>query len=70
MAYDKDKIAKELTETALGKAYHGNALYVAQGIPVITEDDKWVLQRWLDGSQVASDTWRLQELAMRIECDA
>lgn len=67
MAYDKAQIAKELTATALGKAYYGNALYVARDIAGLTDDDRRVLQRYLDGSQVATDAWALQAIAMRVD---
>jgi hypothetical protein len=67
--YDKDQIAKELSATASGAGYYGNALFVAMDIPVLTDEEKWVLCRWLDGSQVATDSHRLQDIAIKIRCD-
>lgn len=66
MTYDTKRIAKELTATALGNAYYGNALYVARDIPGVTDDDRLVLQRYLEGSQVATDSLRLQEIAIQL----
>ena len=68
--YDKIQIAKELIATALGEAYHGNALYVAKDIPVLTDDERWVIFRWLNGSQVATDSMRLQDISHKIAADA
>lgn len=36
--YGPEQIARELSETALGNAYFGNALYVAQDFPGLTTD--------------------------------
>lgn len=68
--YGPKQIAKELMATALGKAYYGNALYVAKDIPALTDEDRWVLQRWLDGAQVKNDWRELQLIAHKIACDA
>jgi hypothetical protein len=73
MPYDKSQIAKELTATALGESYFGNALYVARDIPCLTDDDRQVLSRWLDGSHATSsgsDRFLLQDIAIRISDDA
>lgn len=67
MTYDKKQIAAELTETALGNAYHGNALRVAKDLPGVTAEDRSVLDRWATGSQVATDGWALQRIALRIQ---
>jgi hypothetical protein len=67
--YDKNQIAKELSATASGASYCGNALFVAIGIPILTDEERWVLCRWLDGSQVATDSHRLQDIAIKIRCD-
>lgn len=68
--YGPKQIARELTDTALGKAYYGNALYVALGIPILNDDERWVLQRWLDGNQCENDWRELQMIANKIACDA
>lgn len=73
MAYDEYKIAKELTATALGESYFGNALYVARDLPCVTDDDRIVLNRWLDGSSATkdgADGFRLQDIAIRIRIAA
>lgn len=63
MKYDAIKIANELNATALGEAYHGNALYVARDIPCVTKNDVQCLNKWLNGTNTASDGWRLQEIS-------
>ncbi len=65
--YSRHQISVELTETALGKAYHGKALYAAMDIDGMTYDDIWLLRRYLDGSQEATDMYDLQELAIWID---
>jgi hypothetical protein len=64
------EIARCLTATALGQAYYGDALDDATRLPILTDDERFVLYRWLDGSQVSNDTRELQMIAMRISCDA
>lgn len=68
--YSPKQIARELMATALGEAYHGNALYVAKDIPVLTDEERWVLLRWLDGSQCGSDWRELQMIAQKVAADA
>jgi hypothetical protein len=66
MSYDAFQIAKELNATALGESYYGNALYVARDIPCVTHNDVQCLNRWLNGTNTASDGWRLQEISSYI----
>jgi hypothetical protein len=66
MSYNAFQIAKELNATALGESYHGNALYVARDIPCVTHNDVQCLNRWLNGTNSASDGWRLQKIAGEI----
>lgn len=66
MPYDKKQIGKELVETVLGNAYHGNALYVAMDIPALAEDERCVVQRWLKGAQRGTDHVALQHIAKKI----
>lgn len=66
MKYGAIKIANELNATALGEAYHGNALYVACDIPCVTKNDVQCLNKWLNGTNTASDGWRLQEISSYI----
>lgn len=68
--YSPKQIARELMATALGEAYHGNALYVAKDIPVLTDEERWVLLRWLEGSQCKNDWRELQMIAHKIAADA
>ena len=68
--YGPKQIARELIATALGKAYYGNALYVAKDIPVLTDEERWVIYRWLDGSQCGMDHVELQHIANKIAADA
>lgn len=64
--YGNHKIAGELIATALGDAYFGNALYVAKDIPGLTEDDRQVILRFLDGTNGGTDHVKLQDIANRI----
>lgn len=66
MQYDKHQIAKELIDTALGNSYYGNALYVTKDIPILTDDERWVIQRWLSGFQCKTDHVELQHIAHKI----
>lgn len=70
MAYDKYQIAKELIKTALGEAYFGNALYVAKDIPVLTDEERYVILRYLEGTEVGADPVELQRIAHKIARDA
>lgn len=67
MSYDAIAIANELNSTALGESYRGNALYVARDIPCVTHNDVQCLNRWLNGTNTASDGWRLQEISSYIK---
>lgn len=69
MPYGPTQIARELTDTALGNAYFGNALYVAQDIPGLTTHERLVIKRWLDGSQRGTDWRELQMIANKIGAD-
>ena len=68
--YGPKQIARELIATALGQAYYGNALYVAQDIPVLTDEERWVIYRWLEGTQCGTDHVELQHIANKIAADA
>ena len=73
--YDNYQIAKELIATALGEAYYGNALYVALDIPVLTDEERYCIMRYLDGTACASkvhsmDHVELQHIAHKIAADA
>ena len=63
MTQDLYAIAKQLDETAQGISYHGNALDVARGLPCVTANDVQCLNKWLHGTNTASDGFRLQEIA-------
>ena len=67
--YGPKQIAQELMATALGQAYYGNALYVAKDIPLLTDEERWVLCRWLDGTQCETDGFELQRVALKIAVD-
>ena len=66
--YDEARIARELRITASGQSYYGNALYVALDIPCIMAslEHKIAIQRYLRGTQSATDHIRLQEAAIMI----
>ena len=66
MKYSAKKIANELTKTALGESYYGNALYVALDFPCLDKADKLCLHRWLNGSNSGIDHVSLQDIAVRI----
>lgn len=68
--YDHKQIAKELLATARGEVYHGNALYVAKDIPILTDEERWVVYRWLDGFQVENDKRELELIAIHMLADA
>jgi len=67
MKYDNKKIAKELYATAQGDSYYGNALYTALDFPFITRNDRECLFRYLNGSELLSDRFRLQDIAILIQ---
>ena len=64
--YNSAKIAKELQATADGNSYYGNALYVALDHPEATKNDKQMIMRYLYGSELLADRFRLQDLAIKI----
>ena len=66
MAYDEKQIAHELDQTALGHSYYGNSLYVALDMPVADKADKEMLHRYLHGSELLTDRYVLQQLAIKI----
>lgn len=70
MAYDSQQIARELMDTSLGSAYHGNALYVAKGIAILSDEDRSILDKWLTGKNVAADGWALQQISMKVAGNA
>jgi hypothetical protein len=75
MAYDNKQIARELIATALGEAYCGNALYVAKDIPILTDEERYCIFRYLDGTACVSkihsmDHVELQHIAHKIAADA
>lgn len=70
MKYDKKQIARELIDTALGKAYYGSALYAAKDIPVLTDEERLVVLRYLEGAQCGMDYIELQCIAHKISADA
>lgn len=65
-AYDHEKIADELYFTAMGHAYHGNALRAAKDFSFLTGEDRSVLDRYATGKQGGVDHVRLQEIASLI----
>lgn len=65
--YGLKQIAKELTATALGDAYYGNALRVAKDLPGLTDPDRALLDRYATGTQSGTDHVCLQVLASQIE---
>lgn len=67
MKYDTQRIAYELTETALGNSYYGNALRVAKDLPELTQEDRSVLDRYATGIQTHTDSRSLQEIASKIK---
>lgn len=64
--YNLLKIADELDETALGKKYNGNALYVARDLPCVTNNDVDVLNRFLWSNTIETDHCKLQQIAIYI----
>ena len=65
--YTPQKISEELTKTALGESYYGNALYVAMDFPCVNDDDKRCLHRYMHGSELNTDHVKLQEIALKIQ---
>lgn len=66
MTYDLKAISKELTQTALGQAYYGNALRVAKDIPQVTPEERSVLDRFATGAANAADGFALQDIAIKL----
>jgi hypothetical protein len=66
--YDDEQIARELTATAEGRAYYGNALYVAQDMPqiVCSLEHRAAIKRYLVGNTESADHIRLLEAALMI----
>ena len=67
--YGLEEISKELIETASGKAYHGNALYVSQDIKTLTEEERLVIRWWLNNKDnVHSDVikYELHQIALKL----
>ena len=66
--YDAEQIAQELAITAEGRAYYGNALYVAQDMPEIVSslEHRAAIKRYLEGKTIATDHIRLHEAAAMI----
>jgi len=63
MSYGLQRIASEIEDTALGRAYYGNSIYVARDLPFLTEEEVRELSAALDGE---INSWRLQEIANKI----
>lgn len=66
MTYNAKQIANELFDTACGIAFYGKALRVAKDSPVVTDDDRAVLNRYAAGLNAGPDYIRLQEIAIKI----
>ena len=64
--YDNRSIAAELTKTATGEAYYGNALYVIKDFPDLTDEEQECIGRWLTGSQRGTDHVTLQGIANKV----
>ena len=60
-------IAKCITDTALGRSYHGEALRDAKKLPGMAANDIALLDRWMTGNQTGVDHVALQYLANRLE---
>lgn len=67
--YNLNQIAKELSKTALGESYYGSALYAVKDLPCLTDKERWMVSRWLNGSQCVCDSFDLQRLAIRLVAD-
>ena len=66
LTYSPEQIADELTKTALGESYHGNALYVAMDFPCVSAEDIPCLTRYMHGSITSTDHVKLQQIANKI----
>jgi hypothetical protein len=64
--YRRKQNAAELRATALGEAYHGNALRVAKDIPGVTDKDRSLLDACMTRGIDFDMRMRLQDLAIRI----
>ena len=65
--YTNKTIANELRKTALNESYYGNALLVALDFPLLSQEQRNVLRRYLNGTALCMDHIGLQEIAMAIE---
>lgn len=64
--YGLKQIAAELLATAMGEAYHGNALRVAKDIHGVTAEDRSLLDACMTRAIDFNMRMRLQDLAIRI----
>lgn len=66
MSYTKEQVVRDLEDIARGKGYYRVALCVAHSLRALTEDDRWVIRRWLNGRQSRTDWGKLQTIAAKI----
>ena len=64
--YTRERISRELSHTASGFSYYGNALRAAKDLPELTAEDRSLLDRWAAGGQKGMDGHALQDLAIKI----
>ncbi len=60
------KLSDKLNAIAAGSAFYGEALRAAYETETVSEKDKQILSRYMHGSELSSDRFRLQDLAIKL----
>jgi hypothetical protein len=60
------KLANTLDEISNGQLYDGKVLSEAYSIPELSQFERAIIQRYINGGQSSSDRFRLQEIAIKI----
>lgn len=64
--YNLKQIGWELERTAVGDGYFGSALYAALSLPMITEEEKAIIQRIATQKDLPEDRQALLQIAMMV----
>lgn len=61
------KLSNKLNAIASGESFYGNALYQAIELDdILTTEDKRMLHRYMHGSELTADRFRLQDLVIKL----
>ncbi|WP_374335399.1 hypothetical protein [Methyloversatilis sp.] len=67
--YTRKELVKALIDIAIGNSFDAQALETATMLSMTTTRDKFMLDRWIDGSQKGMDHIELQCFALRLSAD-